>query len=38
MSVMGMQRGGTEARPQPRPERPPERPSGADGSGSDDGG
>ena len=28
MSVIGMQRGGAEARPHPRPPRPPDRPSG----------
>jgi formate dehydrogenase beta subunit len=28
MSVMGMERGGTEARPQPRPARPPDKASG----------
>ncbi|MBD0281478.1 MAG: NAD(P)H-dependent oxidoreductase subunit E [Thermoleophilaceae bacterium] len=35
LSVMGMQRGATEARPQPRPAQPPDGASGSDGSASD---
>jgi formate dehydrogenase beta subunit len=31
ISVMGLKRGGTEARPQPRPPRPPDGAAGADG-------
>jgi NADH:ubiquinone oxidoreductase subunit F (NADH-binding)/NADH:ubiquinone oxidoreductase subunit E len=34
LSVMGMQRGATEARPHPRPAQPPDRASGSDGSGT----
>ena len=33
ISVLGLERGGTEARPHPRPERPPDQAAGA----SDDG-